>query len=113
VNLEQNFDGNRVAFTDGLRTKSHGVDVTEYLDRRHIRWAFAKLACGIRAEQSARANFEAFDARRRHRLGAQDQARECLGVDKRARAQIELRDRAFCIRDISGDIPVEHDRATG
>ncbi len=86
MNLEQNVDSDRVAFTDSLRAKSHGVDVTEHLDRGHIRRGFTKLSRGIRAEQSARANFEAFDARRRYRLGAQKQARKCLGVDQRARA---------------------------
>jgi len=103
VHFEQVAGSNHGADADGLQGVRHRVDVREDLACGHVGGRRAVDAGGVCLEQPAWADLQPFDARRRDRLGAQEEPRERLGVVQCDGMMVQRADGAFSIGDIGGN----------
>ena len=109
VDLEQLPLVQLVNRTGALHHEPHRVDVGEHLRGGEVFDVPSQLARCLGAQQPARADFQALDARGRDGLGPQQDARQRLGFDQRGRLDVQARDRHLRVHDVGGHVAVERD----
>jgi hypothetical protein len=108
VDLEQPLQRDLLSRTEPVEREAHRVDVCKHLRGDDVFDVSAQLACCLSAQQSASADLQALDPGRRDGLGAQQDARQRLGLDQRGRLDVQARDRHLRVHDVGRHVAVKH-----
>ena len=109
MEVEHGLRRDRIPWSDLADRGVHGVDVAQNLGGGQVDRSFAELPRCLGPQQLARADLEALDAGRGHRLGAEQEAGQPFGVRQGGCPGVQPGKRRLGVRDIRGDIAIERD----
>jgi hypothetical protein len=112
VRLEEQIDGQPLAFSRAVDCVEHGIDVAEHFRRGHVMGRLAKPAFCIGVKKTACADLQSLDPRGGDRFGAQQQTSKRLAIGECIHGQVEANQGGLCFADIGSHRALQDDLAT-